>query len=394
MSESANINPESFEASVGLDAWDDDAARYESLHSGGTHSGDKPAAQGKSKSSAQAKTRGMPISQDGVNACGITASVPMDIETLTRQINLEDDEDGPPIPMGNKTDALPVSLLRSALFTVCRKDKSRPIHVQRCEIASQTGTRVVYEGPLLNQHDKLVWATALRLAKQSGKSANALFVFTKRQFLEAMGWSYSGASADWVWESLSRLSRASVSISRPKDTQGPFATSVCGTMLGNVLDNSRTQHFAFRFNPELLPQLASNDIHADIHFLRRSMLKNQLSQWLHDFYSTHSGDSSLPISSIRALCGIGENYTEAEFRKKLKAAISEIASLPGEDEFGQKIPSLFSHAMVEKNQATGIWRLSIKLAANSTTVHHPTRTREIEKPKRRARTTKKGAVAL
>jgi hypothetical protein len=364
----------------GIDEWDEDIAHYESLRTGKL-STDKTKQSTKRKPASKAKARGSiePLSSD--------------IETLNRQITLDDEEDGPPIPLADKPDALPVSLLRSALFTVRIGSVE---NIQRCEIASQSGTRVVYEGPLLNQHDKLVWATALRLARQSGKPINSLFMFTKRHFLSEMGWAASGNNVAWVWKSLVKLSRASVLITRhSKDGKASGMPSVCGTMLGNVLDSTRTRHFAFRFNPELLPQLAASDIHADIHFLRRSMLRLQLSQWLHDFYSTHSGDSSLPVSSIRSLCGIGENYTNADFRKKLRESLKEILKLPDiTNEKGEAVPRLFLAADVVRSEATGDWRLAVKLGEKASRVHFPAALAAGVKPIRKPRTGGKGRVAL
>lgn len=364
----------------GIDGWDEDIARYESLRTA-KPSTDKTRQSTKRKPASKAKARGS------------IAPLSSDIETLKRQITLDEEEDGPPIPLADKPDALPVSLLRSALFTV-RAGSGE--NVQRCEIASQSGARVVYEGPLLNQHDKLVWATALRLARQSGKPINSLFMFTKRHFLSEMGWAASGSNAAWVWNSLVKLSRASVLITRhSKDGKASGMPSVCGTMLGNVLDSTRTRHFAFRFNPELLPQLASTDIHADIHFLRRAMLPLQLSQWLHDFYSTHSGDSSLPVASIRSLCGIGEDYTDTDFRKKLRRSLREILNLPDiTNEKGEAVPRLFLEAEVVRSQATGDWRLAVKLGEKASRVHFPASLAASAKPIRKPRAGGKGRVAL
>lgn len=365
----------------GIDDWDEDIARYESLRTG-KPSNDKTKQSTKRKPASKAKAR------DSI------ATLSSDIETLNRQITLDDEEDGPPIPLADKPDALPVSLLRSALFTV-RSGSGE--HIQRCEIASQTGTRVVYEGPLLNQHDKLVWATALRLAKQSGQPINSLFIFTKRHFITEMGWKEAGgASMAWVWESLMKLSRASVLISRqPKDGQISSLPSICGTMLANVLDSTRTKHFAFRFNPELLPQLASSEIHAEIHFRRRSMLSHQLSQWLHDFYSTHSGDSSLPVSSIKSLCGIGDGYRDSEFRKKLRQAIKEILDLPDiENARGEPVPRLFLSADIVRNAASKDWRLSVQLGEKASRVHYPSPPPKLGKAIRKPRAKANGRVAL
>jgi hypothetical protein len=166
-------------------------------------------------------------------------------------------------------------------------------------------------------------------------------------------------------------------------------------MLGNVLDSTRTKHFAFRFNPELLPQLASSDIHADIHFRRRSMLSLQLSQWLHDFYSTHSGDSSLPVSSIKSLCGIGEEYKDWEFRKKLRQAIQEILGLPDiANEKGELAPRLFVSAEIVRNEAASDWRLAVKLGEKASRVHYPSQPQKIAKPIRKPRAKSRGSVVL
>lgn len=227
------------------------------------------------------------------------------------------------IPNWNKPDYFPSLTARSSLFCASRLGSYNTDETvnQTIEIKCQ-GATILYTGPKLDMHDKLVWEVAVQIAKDRKAPVGTIFTISLRDFALRMGWKEpSGANLKWIWSSIKRLSRAHLeykSISTQDD--GSPAIEGVGNLIAGALKIGDTysiqicEHFS-KFAFELDKQFM-------IQIQRREALGSLLAKWLHDFLSTHSKEHEFDLVYLRDLSGFtGRNK---DFPLKLKKALQEL----------------------------------------------------------------------
>jgi hypothetical protein len=212
--------------------------------------------------------------------------------------------------------AVPNSALRSALFGAIKRGKRKTMF--REKIASSSGVSVVFSGFRLDQADLDVWQRALHISRESlGQQIR----FTSGSFLTAIGRNTSGASHEWLKDSLTRLQSAVVEI-----TDGSKTFS--GQLVHNYYIDEITKECVIELNPKLA-NLFSSDGWTGLDWEQRKKLMGKpLALWLHGFYSTHAKPFDYKIETIHKLCG-SEVKELFHFKAKLKDALVSLNEATG-----------------------------------------------------------------
>lgn len=240
-----------------------------------------------------------------------------------------------PIAHWARPDVFPSLTARSSLFCASRigtynTDDSK---IETIELKCQ-GAALIYSGPRLDMHDKLVWETAVQIAKDRKAPVGTTFVISLRDFAARMGWKNpSGTNLKWIWTSIKRLSRAHLEYkATPKDHRGPDdhheATAVEG--VGNLIAGAQRRGDSYAI--QICEQFSKFAFELDKQFLiqikRRETLRGLLAKWLHDFLSTHTKEQEFDICYLRELSGF--TGRQKDFPVKLTQALEELKeSIPG-----------------------------------------------------------------
>ena len=240
-----------------------------------------------------------------------------------------------PIVYFNKPDYFPSLTARSSLFCASRigsynTDDSKNETIElKCQGASLT-----YNGPRLDMHDKLVWETAVQIAKDRKAPVGTTFNISLRDFAARMGWKNpSGTNLKWIWTSIKRLSRAHLEYkATPKDHKqsddNPDNSSIEG--VGNLIAGAQRRGDSYSI--QICEHFSKFAFELDKQFLiqikRRETLDGLLAKWLHDFLSTHTKEQEFDICYLRELSGF--TGRQKDFPTKLKLALEELKNnIPG-----------------------------------------------------------------
>lgn len=211
---------------------------------------------------------------------------------------------------GDGICAVPNSALRSALFGAIKRGKRKTMF--REKLASSSGVSVVFSGFRLDQADLDVWQRVLYISRESlGQQIR----FTSGSFLTAIGRNTSGASHEWLKDSLTRLQSAVVEM-----TDGSKTFS--GQLIHNYYVDEVTRECVIELNSKL-SALFEKDSWTGIEWEQRKQLMGKtLALWLHGFYSSHAKPYDYKVETLWKLCG-----SEAKELKEFRRVLSE--SLPG-----------------------------------------------------------------
>jgi hypothetical protein len=276
---------------------------------------------------------------------------------LPAVFELEEPAEHDPIAHWARPDFFPSLTARSSLFCASRlgtyntDDKASQTIELKCQ-----GASLVYTGPRLDMHDKLVWETAVQIAKDRKAPVGTTFVISLRDFAGRMGWKNpSGTNLKWIWTSIKRLSRAHLEYrATSKDgklgedgldlgSEEGVGNLIAGAVrTGDSYSIQICEHFskfAFELDKQFLIQIK-----------RRETLKGLLAKWLHDFLSTHTKEQEFDLCYLRELSGF--TGRQKDFPVKLKQAL---------DELGQSIPSLVAGHEIQKiGKSSDEWRVLVQ----------------------------------
>lgn len=262
-----------------------------------------------------------------------------------------------PIAHWGKPEFFPSLTARSSLFCASRigtyntDDAKNETIELKCQGASLT-----YNGPRLDMHDKLVWETAVQIAKDRKAPVGTTFTISLRDFASRMGWKNpSGTNLRWIWTSIKRLSRAHLEYkatpkdARPGDERGPSPT-VEG--VGNLIAGAQRRGDSYAI--QICEQFSKFAFELDKQFLiqikRRETLKNLLAKWLHDFLSTHTKEQEFDIAYLRELSGF--TGRQKDFPAKLMTALNELqTSVPG---------LVAGYEVVKAGKSSDDWKVMVK----------------------------------
>jgi hypothetical protein len=247
---------------------------------------------------------------------------------------MDDAQEIEPVAFPSKHGAsyYPAITARTSLFCVSRiardddpDDMQIPVKV---ELSGQNGYKLTAWGPRLNMHDKLVWETAVQYAFENQHGFGSRFPVSLRDFAKRMGKKGAGGSSlKWIWHSMRRLYHTRLDFELPSGVKG-------GGSIFSTAIKDENGNFLLRLNPDFCAPVFFNDHRFLIKVQRRNQLPNQLSKWLHDFFSTHNGFESpqgtgreqhLTFSRARELSGY--RGSRSQFAKDLPTAMSDLVQL-------------------------------------------------------------------
>lgn len=246
------------------------------------------------------------------------------------------------VPRKKNPNHFPGFIARSALFRV---STSRERFGAPTAVKAQ-GCALTLTGPKLGMRDKHVWEIAIQIAKARAGDVGDAFEIELSDFASRMGLkSKGGRVLDAIWDSLERIALARVEFQIGEKCKG------VGSLLATAArENGRIY---LRLNPDFaLPALLG-----DKQFLfdqaRRSSLPTALSQWLHDFFSTHSIARDLDVGYLRNLCGY--EGVARNFPGKLREAMETLM---------EAAPGLVASFVLDKSaRDSESWKLKVEFGA-------------------------------
>jgi hypothetical protein len=221
------------------------------------------------------------------------------------------------VPHKKNPRNFPGFIARSAMFRVSNTNEyftqPTPVRAQGCTL--------MLSGPKLGMRDKHVWETAIQIAKERTPNIGEVFEIELRDFARRMGSSnHCGRALTSIWESLEKLARCRVEFEIDDSCKG------IGSLLATAFREDGRLYL--RLNPDFaIPALLG-----DKQFLfdqsRRRALPYALSQWLHDFFSTHKQSRDIDLHYLRELCGY--DGSPRNFPGRLRSAMDAlVAAAPG-----------------------------------------------------------------
>ncbi len=229
--------------------------------------------------------------------------------------------DGPAaMPHKRKLSHFPAFVSRSAMFRASSSDGSHgpstPVKAQGCVLK--------VSGPKLDMRDKLVWETAVQLAKERAEDAWKPFEIELRDFARRMGSkAFGGRNLKAIGASLARLAKCRVDFEIGESCKG------VGALVATFAEEQG--RFYIRMNPDFVVPALMGDKQFLMNRDRRAKLASGLAQWLHDFFSTHAQARAMDLGYLRELSGCdtpARNFP-ARLRKamrQLEAAAPEVVS--------------------------------------------------------------------
>lgn len=246
-------------------------------------------------------------------------------------VRKEPPQETPPakvIPLLWKKDerGIPRPILRSALFAVIKKGQRQAL--ERVEIASLPGIKILFTGIQLDQADLDVYLHCLHLARESG-SWEPIRI-SEVAFLKSLGRSIGKANVAWLRRSLARLCAAVLEVQ--VTLEDGATVGYMGAMIQDCHYAKPSEEKTRRCRIQLNPKLASlfnGGLWVALDWETRKALKGHpLAQWLHAFYSTHDAPYPYKVATLMKLCG-GQNTCIRDFRRKLREAAKRLAGETG-----------------------------------------------------------------
>lgn len=197
---------------------------------------------------------------------------------------------------------VPNGMLRSALFGAVKKGPRR--YMEREEIHSLEGVRILYTGAKLDQGDLDVWEVVLHLARMLPLGREIRI--TAYQLLKLLGKTDTGTNREILDRRLSRMKATGVDVYLGR--QGYE-----GSLIDEVYRDKDTQEYVIRLNPKLRSLFDKDQWTAVDWGVRMELSGLPLAQWLHGFYATHAKPYPISVEKLHQLCG-----SEAEEPRKFK----------------------------------------------------------------------------
>lgn len=209
---------------------------------------------------------------------------------------------------------VPNSLLRTALFTICKdhqKTKTRTL------LASTADVELRFSGDRLNQNDLDVWEMLLHLARWQPLGDEVRF--RAYSLLKGLGRGTGKTQREQLKNEIARLQGGVVEIAWKKDRK-----TFSGQLVGNAYRDEVTQHYVVILNENLLRLY--DDGHTHINWAQRQALSSSLAKWLHGFYASHAKAYPYKVETLRGLCGSATKQLR-NFRQMLKVALDELVGV-------------------------------------------------------------------
>jgi len=208
--------------------------------------------------------------------------------------------------------AAPNEILRSALFGVVRP--GRRTYVEDMEIPAPEGYHITYTGKRLDQADLDIWLQLLHMVRT--KTVDTEIRFPMRWFLRQLQRNVGNSDYKWLDRRMTGLVASATRIENKKGL-----VLITGGLIR-----------AFGYDPETSEAVVHLNEHLRKLFDNYTLLRwedrlalgsDQLSKWLHAYYSTHAKAYPLKVDTILKACGSQETELR-HFRFKLRNALDTL----------------------------------------------------------------------
>ncbi len=219
-----------------------------------------------------------------------------------------------PLPLWpDSVRAVPNVCLRSALFGAIRKGRRRYLAGEK--IAAIDGIEIHYKGERLDQGDLDVYEAVLHLGRDQllGKECHT----TSYALLKLIGKNDTGGNRCVLQNRIERLCANAVTIKTSSFTY-------IGSLVNEGYKDEHTHEWIIVLNPKLKAFFAADQYTQIQWAIRRELEGQQLSQWLHGFYSSHAQSYPMKIETLHRLCG-SEAELMSDFAKNLRKALNAVA---------------------------------------------------------------------
>lgn len=217
----------------------------------------------------------------------------------------------------NSERALPHSLARSALFGVVARGKRRTLQNER--LVSRKDATICFSGEQLDQGDVDVWMQLVHYASAGGIAFGDRIIFDRASLLAAIGRSVGGSDYQWLSETITRLSAATVEIRTER-----FIASF-GLLEQFDCDTKTGDHYV-KLNPRCRVLFQHNQFaYIDWQARREIADHRDLTKWLQIYASSHKAGSGHRISLEKLKCWSGcGNARLRDFRASLLKSLAEL----------------------------------------------------------------------
>ena len=219
---------------------------------------------------------------------------------------------------------LPVAFVRSALFSA--SDVGTEVKCEKLLVgplpsgaqATDTAGSLVYTGPRLGQQHAMVWQALMTLSirrKSSDPGFGEELTISRREILEVLGWKNASTPARrWVMDLLLDLKRAEIELETPRHT-------CYESLISSIKVDKITGRLRIHISEQTLALLTDEVACIDLT-RKRSLGRDPLTLWLHDFISSQHNDPSrmIPwaVDALRTLSGSTKPLSK--FRAALRKA--------------------------------------------------------------------------
>jgi hypothetical protein len=239
------------------------------------------------------------------------------LEKLTRKRPPATKKPQPQLSLDLWPDAVrgvPNAVLRGALFSVSK----RRAWADRELLASVDGIEIRFKGQRFNQTDLDLWEMLVHLARQQplGNRVD----FTANALLKALGRGTGATQHRQLHEEIVRLRAGTAEITWTKDRK-----TFVGGMIAQAFRDDETGRYIVVLDPKMLTLYETG--YSQVDWSQRHALgSNNLSKWLHGFYSSHAEPFPYKVQTIKDLCG-STSKDLRDFRRMLKKSLDDLVAI-------------------------------------------------------------------
>lgn len=278
------------------------------------------------------------------------------------------------LPHPFKLSAFPGFMSRSALFGVGRPGHGGP-HSGWLHSAGEY--HLNFEGERLSMLDKRVWEALVRFAKEKGVDIRNPFKVTLSGIARRAGVRGTGGLAlPRVWACVERLAASKVQVDLGGSTRA-------GALLASATKDGRCYYA--RFDADFAMAILSDDIQFQFEDGRRDRLTLSLSQWFHDYFSTHNPwPRPYTVGYFRDMSGYRDQ--DSAFPRALRSAMAELAAT---------CPTLVERWSIDDSDIdSACWKLAIKRGAERPSAMYPASMKTSATAPKPGSTKRRGGVSL
>jgi hypothetical protein len=209
---------------------------------------------------------------------------------------------------------VPNAVLRGALFSVSQ----RRGWADRELLASVDGIDIRFKGQRFNQTDLDLWEMLVHLARQQplGNRVD----FTANALLKALGRATGKTQHTQLHDEIVRLRAGTSEITWTKEKK-----TFVGGMIAQAFRDDDTGRYIVVLDPKMLTLYETGYSQVDWG-QRQALGNNNLSKWLHGFYSSHADPFPYKVQTLKDLCG-STSKDLRDFRRMLKKALGDLITV-------------------------------------------------------------------